>query len=56
MTNMTTTTVEAEVREFATQFPTPNVLRAVALCESGRITWGQVHDLCGVALRKALAS
>ena len=53
---MATNILETEVREFAAQFPTPNVLRAVALCESGRITWAQVHSLCGEALTKALAS
>jgi hypothetical protein len=50
----TTTSVEAEVREFAAQFPTPNVLRAIALCESGRLTWAQVHPICVEALTKAL--
>lgn len=48
-------TVEAEVREFARQFPTPNVLRGVALAESGRITWADLHRVCGGSLRDALA-
>jgi hypothetical protein len=55
MFNTTTAVLETEVREFAAQFPTPNVLRGVALCEEGRITWAQLHDLCKVSLAKALA-
>jgi hypothetical protein len=50
-----TTTVETEVREFAAQFPTANVVRMVALCEAGRITWGQAHELATKALAAGLA-
>lgn len=53
---MTTTTqaAEAEAREFAAQFPTPNALRAVELAEAGRITWVQVRDLFARSLEAAL--
>lgn len=43
---------ESQVREFAAEFNTPNVRRAVALCESGRLTWEQVYGL----LRDSLAT
>ena len=45
------TNFEAEVREFAREFPTPNVQRAVALCESGRLSWTEVHEI----FRRSLA-
>ena len=41
----TATPAEVEAREFAAAYPTPNTLRAVALCESGRLGWGDVRDL-----------
>lgn len=47
--------VEAEVREFAREFPTPNVQRAVALCEAGTITWAEVHEIFRGSLAKGLA-
>lgn len=47
-------TLETEVREFAREFPTPNVLRAVALCESGRLDWAQVAELFRTSLAKGL--
>ena len=50
------TPAETEVREFAREFPTPNVLRAVALCESGRLTWTQVHELFRASLAHGLAT
>ena len=56
MAALTATAAETVVREFAAQFPTPNVLRAVALCESGRITWEQVEGIAREALTKALAA
>lgn len=46
---MTATLVaEAEslAREFARVYPTPNVLRGVALCEEGRIGWQEFAALC----------
>jgi len=44
MTTTTTHAAEAEAlsRQFAASWPTPNVLRGVALAESGRITWVQL--------------
>lgn len=48
-------TFEPEVREFAREFPTPNVQRAVALCESGRLSWVQVHELFRRSLAAGLA-
>lgn len=51
----TTTQAEADVRDFARQFPTPNVQRALALCESGRLEWEAVAGLAREALAKALA-
>jgi hypothetical protein len=50
-----TTSVEREAREFAAEFPTPNVLRAVALAESGRLTWEQIHGLFRKSLGVALS-
>jgi hypothetical protein len=51
---ITTTASETVCREFAAQFPTANVLRGIALCESGRITWAQLEGLCTSALADAL--
>jgi hypothetical protein len=56
MAALTTTQAEADVRAFAQQFPTPNTLRALALCESGRITWEQVAALFARSLGAALAT
>jgi hypothetical protein len=50
------TLVEREVREFAREFPTPNVQRAVALCESGRLTWTQVHEIFRGSLAQGLSA
>jgi hypothetical protein len=52
----TTTQAEADVRDFAQQFPTPNVQRALALCESGRLSWEDVAGLAREALAKGLAA
>jgi hypothetical protein len=49
-----TSTLEAEVREFAREFPTPNVQRAVALCEAGRLDWADVHKLFQGSLANAV--
>lgn len=43
---------ESQVREFAAEFNTPNVRRALALCESGRLTWEQVAKLFAASLRE----
>ena len=49
------TSIESEVREFAREFPTPNVLRAVALCEAGTLTWERVYEVFKASLVKGLA-
>jgi hypothetical protein len=49
-----TSTIESQVREFAREFPTPNVLRAVALCEAGTLTWSQVLGVFKQSLAKGL--
>ena len=41
-------------REFAAQYPSDNVRRAIALAESGTITWHDVAGLFRRALTKAL--
>lgn len=51
--NITITEAEAQVREFAANFPTANVLRGVELAESGRITWFQLYDIAKGAMVKA---
>jgi hypothetical protein len=48
--------IESDVREFAREFPTPNVLRAVALCEAGTLSWGEVHELFRRSLATGLAT
>ena len=48
--NITITEAEAQVREFATEFPGANVLRGIALCESGRISWFQLYEICKSAI------
>lgn len=55
---MTATTIaEAEkvCREFAAQFPTPNVDRAVGYAEAGRVSWFQVYRLFQTVLNDAVA-
>lgn len=47
-------TFESQVREFAAEFSTPNVQRAVALCEAGTLSWEQVHGLFKQSLGHAL--
>jgi hypothetical protein len=51
----TRSAAEADVRAFAAQFPTPSVRRALALCESGSLSWESVAGLAREALGKALA-
>jgi hypothetical protein len=45
---------EQDVREFARQFPTQQVLRALAMCESGRLPWANVSHICADALAKGI--
>ena len=56
MTTTLTTTNEADVRMFAATYPTPNTLRALALCESGRLAWDDVAALFARSLRDAMVS
>jgi hypothetical protein len=60
-TTLTPTTKEAlvsasekNVRDFAAQFPTPNVRRAIALCEAGTLTWMQVEEIFRSSLAQGL--
>jgi hypothetical protein len=53
----TASPAEQNVRAFAAEFPTPQVRRALTLCESGRLAWDDVAELfrrsLGSALREA---
>lgn len=55
MTTLTTAQAEEQVREFAAEFPTPNVLQGVELAEAGVITWHAMYRLCCEAMTAALA-
>jgi hypothetical protein len=46
---------ERDVRAFAAEFPTAQTLRAVALCESGRLSWLSVAELFARSLGSALS-
>jgi hypothetical protein len=46
-------TPEAEAREFAAAFPTPNVRKAIELAEAGQVTWTQIRDLFARSLEAA---
>ncbi len=48
------TNAEESVRAYARAFPTPNVKRAIELCESGQLTWTSVADLFASATKSAL--
>jgi hypothetical protein len=52
----TTTSVNAELtcREFAREFPSANVRRAIQLAEAGTLTWAQVEGIFASALRGGL--
>lgn len=49
-------TFEQDCRAFAAEFPTPNVQRAIALCEAGTLQWEQVAGLFRDSLAKGLAT
>lgn len=49
-----TSSVEADCRTFARQYPTPNVLAAVRYAESGRLTWAAIYELFRSSLGSAL--
>lgn len=51
---VTEATDEWVARNFAREFDTPNVRRAIAAAEAGKVTWGQVVDLFTKSLRKSL--
>jgi hypothetical protein len=53
---ISSTNYEAECREFAREFPTPSVQRAIALCEAGTLGWAEVHELFERTLGHALAT
>lgn len=46
---------ESDVRAFAAEFPTPNVLRALALAEAGTLPWEKVAGVFKASLAKGLA-
>ena len=50
------TSSDQDVRDFAAQFPTPNVLQALALCEAGTLTWAQVAEIFRSSLAEGLAA
>lgn len=50
----TTASAEQFCRDFAAEFPTPNVLRAIELVEAGRLTWEQIAGLFGRSLESGL--
>jgi hypothetical protein len=55
-TSQPSTSAEADVRAFAQQYPTPNALLALRLCEEGLISWEEVAELFANSLAAALAS
>lgn len=49
-----TTSFESDVRAFAAEFDTPNVRRAIALCEAGTLSWEQVAEIFRASLETGL--
>lgn len=49
-------TIETDCREFARQYPLPNVLAAIGHAEAGRITWADAYTLFVQALTRATAA
>ena len=45
---------ETEVREFASQFPTPNVKLMVQLCEAGSLSWEAAYGIARESLAEGL--
>jgi hypothetical protein len=45
---------EIDVREFAREFPTPNVRQLLALCECGRVSWDDAAEVARDALKAGL--
>jgi predicted flavoprotein YhiN len=52
---VTMTASETLVREFAAQFPTPNVAAMVRYAEAGVITWAEAEGIAVKALEAGLA-
>lgn len=46
---------ETLARQFADTYPTPNVKRAIALCEAGTLRWVDVAALFAKSFAKASA-
>jgi hypothetical protein len=42
-------------RQFAGEFNTPNVKRAIALCEAGTLAWEEVEAIFASSLKKGLS-
>lgn len=42
---MDAATMQAEIREAVALYPTPNMRRALALCENGTLPWERVYPL-----------
>jgi len=45
---------EKSCREFAAEFNTPNVQRAIALCEAGTLRWSDVEAIFASSLKQGL--
>lgn len=45
---------ESICREFAREFNTPNVKRAIALCEAGTLRWSDVEAIFASSLKAGL--
>jgi hypothetical protein len=48
-------TSETLARQFAAEYPTPNVQRAIALAEAGTVTWDEIAEIFRASLAKGLA-
>lgn len=46
---------EKVCRDFASEFNTPNVRRAIELCEAGTLRWSDVEEIFRSSLQKGLA-
>lgn len=53
-TMQTVSQSEIDVRAFAAEFNTPNVQRALALCEDGTLRWSDVAEVFRSSLAKGL--
>ena len=53
--SLTAAQAEQACREFAAEFGTPNVRRAIALCEAGTLPWVKVEQVFRASLAKGLA-